>query len=266
MKIGTRGHDILTDNIDDIIAYCHKHQIDGLHLALYKSFAADFKDTKLMQSYLEKLKTQNIEIFVHGAYFNMVHPTQTKVKDGLELFNTVAKYAKTTDCLYVGSETGSLNGDEWTLHENNHTKDTINASTKIIQKLVDDNPDVKVLIEPVYDHIIFDLKNAQNVQQTVGADIILDLSNLLMKDNYTDYLNIFESALKMFANHIKILHLKNFNMIDGNKHYTRLDQGYLDYEKLISLLRKYDLLDIPLVVEDLTGEDLEQSIKYIRSL
>lgn len=266
MKLGTRGHDILTSNIDEMITYCQKYQIDGLHLALYKSFAAEFEDIKLMKQYITKLEAAGIEIFIHGAYFNMVHPDIKKQEAGINLFKTVATLACKSQCKLVGSETGSLNGDEWTYNQENHHPETIKMATNVIEKLAETNENIQVLIEPVYDHVIYNVHEGEKVHNNCGAQIILDLANLLMIDNYQDYLTIFENALKTYRDNIKIFHLKNFKMINGQKEYTRLDAGIIDYQKLIKLIKKYELDEVPLVIEDLTGLDLELSLEYIRSL
>ncbi len=266
MKIGTRSHDILTHNVDELISYCKEHNIDGLHTAMYKSFEDEFADDSKMIEYINKIENAGIEIFVFGAYFNMVHPDREKQQAGEKLFSKVSNHSKSANCKLVGSETGSLNGDAWTYNENNHIPETIEQSRSVIQKMITNNPEVQVLIEPVYDHVIYSIAEGKKVVDDLNAKIILDLSNLLNTENYESYLDIFEEALKVYGDDIKIMHLKNFNWQDGEKAYCQLDKGILDYSKLFALIRKYNLETTPLVIEDLQNKELENSIKYLREL
>lgn len=266
MKIGTRSHDILTHDVDELIAYCQKHGIDGLHTAMYKSFEDEFENDEKIMEYIQKIENAGIEIFVFGAYFNMIHPDTAKQQAGEKLFKRVSTTAKVANCKLVGSETGSLNGDAWTYNPENHTERTIAQSTGVIQKLIAENPDVQVLIEPVYDHVIHSIEEGKKVVDNERVKIILDLSNLLNINNYQDHLEIFEKALKTYGDDIKIFHLKNFRWENEEKKYCRLDKGELKYPELFNLIRKYNLDNTPLVIEDLQNEDLEESIKYLREL
>ncbi len=122
------------------------------------------------------------------------------------------------------------------------------------------------LLEPVYDHVAYNLDIAKRMMLNDKVAITLDLANLLNIDNYKNYLEIFESFLQEFNNRIKLMHFKNVSFASGKKELVQLDKGIIDYQEILSLVNKYHLTEVPVIVEELQGEELINSINYLRKM
>ena len=125
-----------------------------------------------------------------------------------------------------------------------------------------------MLMEPAYGHVIFNvdtLKRAINELNNEFVKVTIDLYNLLYIGNYNNYKEIFINALSTFNDNIKIIHLKDF-IVDGDKLVqTGLGKGILDYNFIIENIKKY-APNATLVFEGVVGDDIEPSLKLIKSL
>ena len=123
-------------------------------------------------------------------------------------------------------------------------------------------------MEPAYGHVIFNvdtLKRAINELNNEFVKVTIDLYNLLYIGNYNNYKEIFINALSTFNDNIKIIHLKDF-LVDGDKLVqTGLGKGILDYNFIIENIKKY-APNATLVFEGVVGDDIESSLKLIKSL
>ncbi len=266
MIIGVRAHDLEFDTINDMCQLCKEHSIDGIQLVIKRTFSERINDEKYIDSQIKQIQDMGIEIFLLGAYFNMIHPDDYKLAQGIETFKLNAQIAKRNKLLYVGSETGSVNGDEWTYHPDNHTAVSYTKLKTTIEQITANLELCKLLIEPVYDHVAHNVQVTKAMKINDDIGIIFDISNMLNCKNYLDYVFIFENFLKEFGNEIKVFHFKNFTIEDGKKNSCALDKGIIDYKLLYSLLKQYKLTHVPIIIEELQSEQLFESIKYLRKL
>lgn len=268
-KVGARGHDIGELSTIEIISYCKKHSITGLQLVVNKTWPELFvnQDFAGIKSEVEKILSNGIEIYLLGCYFNPVHPNKESLSNDLNRVAFVLKLAKELNLPYIGSETGSYNGDKWTYSPLNHTTEALNEVKAVFSGFEKELAPVEFLIEPVYDHVVFNVKQQISLQSELNNQFAstLDICNLLHAKNCDSCLNIMEDAF-LSLNNIKLLHLKNFNLVDGQKVGCRLDAGLINYEVVVDLIFKHKMQDIPIIVEELSGEDLEESVKYIKNL
>lgn len=266
MKIGVRPHDLEFTSVDELASICHEHTIDGLQLVVLRTYPDNYRDNDFIDSKIQEIKSNGIDIFLLGSYFNMIHPNEETLKLGYDIFDVNTQIAKRNDIQYIGSETGSVNGDAWTYHPDNHTEESYAKLQTSIKKITEKIGDRTFLMEPVYDHVANNLEKAKDMMISDDMAITFDLANVLNTKNYVDYLEIFESFLKEFGETIKIFHFKNFVIENDAKVGCRLDTGLLDYTKLYDLVKQCGLTDVPIIVEELQGEDLFESIKFMRGL
>ena len=64
--------------------------------------------------------------------------------------------------------------------------------------------------------------------------VILDLSNIITVENYECQHKILDSAFELLGDKIRVIHLKDFKIIDGKKKYTIAGTGDYDIEYLFS--------------------------------
>ncbi len=266
MKIGVRPHDLVFENTQELCDICKEHGIDGLQLVLMRLFPEQIEDASFIDEQIKIIKDNNIDIHLLGSYFNMIHPDEKMLELGHKIFKINTAIAKRNGIKYIGSETGSVNGDAWTYNPDNHTEESYGKLEAAIDRVTEGMEDKLYLMEPVYDHVAYNLELAKRMVRNDNVAITFDLSNVLNTTNYVDYLEIFESYLKEFGSLIKIFHFKNFIIENDSKALCQLDKGLLDYDKIYPLVLKYGLEDVPIIVEELQGEELFNSIKYIRAM
>ncbi|WOO87076.1 hypothetical protein RZE82_08160 [Mollicutes bacterium LVI A0039] len=265
MKIGVRPHDLEFNTIEEMCDICQQHHIDGLQLVLMRLYPDQIDDEMFIDNVITQIRNNGIDIHLLGSYFNMIHPDQKKLDLGYKIFDINTNIAKRNGIKYIGSETGSVNGDDWTYHPDNHTNSSFKKLQQSIDIVTSNLDDQYYLLEPVYDHVAYNLEKTKDMMLNDRTAITLDLANVLNINNYHDYLSIFESYLNTFGDRIKIFHFKNFIIMDNTKVLCALDKGVLDYSLLYPLVKKYNLTDVPIIVEELQGTELFESIKYIRT-
>ena len=212
----------------------------------------------------------DLKVAMLGAYFNPVHSNKELVQKNKEYFIEHLKYASIVGADYVGTETGSYNDDKWTYNPKNQTEEGYQDTMSIFKELAIKAKEYKttMLMEPAYGHVIFNvdtLKRAINELNNEFVKVTIDLYNLLYIGNYNNYKEIFINALSTFNDNIKIIHLKDF-IVDGDKLVqTGLGKGILDYNFIIKSIKKY-APNATLVFEGVVGDDIESSLKLIKSL
>ncbi|WOO88165.1 TIM barrel protein [Mollicutes bacterium LVI A0039] len=266
MKIGVRPHDLSFSTTQELCEICKELGIDGLQLVSMKIFEDKFWDQEFIDQQINMIRSNGIDIFLLGSYFNMIHPNLEKLESGIKVFEENTKTAKRNKISNIGSETGSVNGDDWTYNPLNHQEESYAKLEKTIDQVTSKLDEQYYLLEPVYDHVAHNLELTKRMMRNDRVAITLDLANLLNVENHQSYLKIFEAFLAEFGSKIKIFHFKNFVIANNQKQATALDKGIIDYQQIYELVIKYKLDDIPVIVEELQGKMLEDSIKYLRSI
>ncbi len=270
MKLGVRGHDLGVTDVSDIIKICKKNNIGGLQLVVNKTWESLYNERNLSEivSRIKTLQAEGIEIFLLGTYFNPIHPNSKSVTEGIEKVRFNLEIANECGLKFLGSETGSLNGDSWTYNKDNHSLESFAKVLEVFSSFKTEliEHEKNFLIEPVYDHVIYDTNRLFSLLGGLNSEnylVTFDLANLLNTENYVDYEKITDDFLKSHNNKIRLMHFKNFVIKDNKKVGVRLEQGVIDYTKIIELLEKHDLKDVPCIIEELEGEDLISSVNYI---
>ena len=275
MKIGIRLHDLAKDTPENAFKKAKETGFDYIQLVFKKSLKDENgnflvfneKNAKKVATFLNKY---DLKVAMLGAYFNPVHSNKELVQKNKEYFIEHLKYASIVGANYVGTETGSYNDDKWTYNPKNQTEEGYQDTMSIFKELAIKAKEYKttMLMEPAYGHVIFNvvtLKRAINELNNEFVKVTIDLYNLLYIGNYNNYKKIFINALSTFKDDIKIIHLKDF-LVDGDKLVqTGLGKGILDYNFIIENIKKY-APNATLVFEGVVGDDIEPSLKLIKSL
>ncbi len=273
MNIGARGHDLNVTEVSDIINICKEYKIDGLQLVVNKTWEDLYNQRNLAEiaSKIRKLQEAGIKIFLLGTYFNPVHPNSQSVVEGVDKVKFNMEIAKECGLPFLGSETGSLNGDAWTYNEENHTQESFDKVLNVFSSFKSDliEGDKNFLVEPVYDHVIYNGEKLVELLKELNCEnykVTFDLVNLLNTENYLNYEEIADEFFKNHQSKIRLMHFKNLIIQDGKKVGVRLDKGVIDYNKILNLVKKYNLADVPCIVEELENDDLCESVKHIQKL
>ena len=267
-NIGIRGHDLPNapfKNIDDFIRTFKQYDLNYLQLVFNKAFA-DFniKEDNLI-TLAANLKNNDIKVAMIGAYFNMIHPDKDKLIKGINYFKECMKYAYLFDTKYVGSETGSLNGDKWIYVDGNHTLESFNNVKEVIKDLKDSSDIAYPLIEGAWNHVVYKPALLNELLNDLELDACtVDLYNYLNIDNYNDHLNIFKECIALFGDKIKVLHIKDFIVEDNKLVQVGIGKGLMNYKEIMPLIKKH-LPNAILILEGVKEPDIKSSIEYLRS-
>lgn len=261
-----RGHDLQNHTVEQFETLRQLYGITGYQLAIKKSFAID--DDYLSKQAIEAIDSQVfINTKILGAYFNPVHPDKAVVKAGIENFIFNMKLAEKYGIKFVGSETGSVLGSPWDYHPDNHLDQTIKQSILAFKEIADRTQgiDVQIAIEPAYHHVIKDVDALNRMNEEINDSrivYIFDLYNLLNSRPYEDYKVVLDKFLEKASSNTKIVHLKDFMIVNNEVEQVKIGAGIVDFEYLIKKVK--DNIEEPLfVLEGTLEEDLTDVSKLI---
>ena len=125
-----------------------------------------------------------------------------------------------------------------------------------------------MLIEPAYGHVIYStevLLRAINELKSDYVKVTIDLYNLLYVGNYQHYKQIFTKALETFKEDVKIIHLKDFKVVNGEIIQCGLGKGIIDFSFIINTVKKF-APDSTLIFEGVVNDDIPTSLNLIKEL
>jgi sugar phosphate isomerase/epimerase len=225
-------------------------------------------DPKFLLELSDKLKENDIRVAMIGAYFNMIHPDEEKRLNGIEYFKQCMETASVFGCDIVGSETGSANGDKWTYNDYNHTEEAHERVVETVRglKYYGNSFRCRPVIEGAWAHTVYDPDQlADLIDETQIFDVTVDVYNYLNIENYRNADAIFDRCLDLFKDKIRIYHLKDFNVVDGKLVQCGIGQGIMNWQYYIPRIMK-ETPDAVLILEGVTGKDIQPSIEYIRRI
>ncbi|MDR2867581.1 MAG: sugar phosphate isomerase/epimerase [Acholeplasmatales bacterium] len=262
MVIGIRAHDFGRLTKDELLKKVITSGFDGVQLVIPKAFS----DVKIEDfDIIEEVRDFNILML--GAYFNPVHPDANKVISGIANFQANIALASRLGVKYVGTETGSRSGDQWIYHPSNRLKSTKDLAIENLRKLNVTNTGVKIALEGAYGHVAYNPQTLLEIGSSLASDVvyIVDIFNYLYIGNYARYLQILQKAVKILGEKIVIFHLKNFKVENGQLVQCGLDEGYMNYSKIMQIIKEFNP-ESTLIFEGITGDNIQKSYDFIKKI
>ncbi len=264
--IGLRGHDIGAD-FDDMLKNADTYNVRNIQLAMTKTlteynFYEMGYDFEVAQKIKKALDDKNLDISVLSCYINPVERDEKVLESDLILFENFIRYAKVFDAGVVGTETGFYKSMEVTRSEENYQFFLKNIC-RLVKKAEKNN--VVIGIEPVDLFTIHSPETMARLLSDVNSDnlaVILDLSNIITVENYESQHKILDSAFELLGDKIRVIHLKDFKIINGKKKYTIVGKGDYDIEYLFSWIAKIGIKP-DIILDETSLEHYEESVKNI---
>jgi L-ribulose-5-phosphate 3-epimerase len=261
-KIGCRAHDYGVLTIEQL---CEGIQQDGyttMQLALKKALI-EIPDYEVIA---QVLKEHNLSVSVLGAYLNYSGLNDERRNENIETLKAQFKTAKILQATMVGTETGSLD-DEYRHHEDNTSELAYQrfkeAVIQVLPMAAEQN--VFFAVEAVSDHIIRTPKQLHRLVNEVNdpyLKVIFDISNLMTFENFLDQESILNEAFNLLEGFIRVIHVKDFDFVDGKKMIKPLGEGKLKLELLLTLV-KQSRYTIDILAEDVERDKLRQTCNYL---
>ncbi len=242
MYIGMRGHDFDTNTIAALSEKCKEHGVGGVQLVLMRSIK-DFKKGEFTPEYAtaigDELKKNGIRIPILGCYINPSDANEESLKESMDYFIENLHYAK-----YIGAEMVGLETCNYIGRDYNDTEEAYQHLLKNMKVLVAEAEKLGVIvgIEGVHCHIInkpekmkrlVDDLNSQNVR------VIFDPVNYINDGNYETQDDIINRHFELLGDITRLLHLKDFKLVDGKVTFENPCKGLLNKELVFRHLKVY---------------------------
>lgn len=274
MKLCIRGHDLGVTGIGPIRDKLTAYGLDGVQLVAYKSCPdLAYVPGSITRDRAAEIRGElaGFDIPLLGAYFNPVHPDPAKRENGFAVFADYLRAASAFGSPVVASETGSLNGDQWTYHPGNRTEEALDTVADTFARLCDIAADsgVSVAMEGVADHVCWNIQRLDLAQKRIGRSnlkVIFDLCNYLEGPDQRDYLAVLDRGLDTFAGRIHAFHMKDCRFTGQRRPQgVPLGTGELDLRAVLARIKAYDPGAV-LVLEETTEPYIASAAGLIRRL
>lgn len=276
MKLFIRAHDLGVRGEENIAAKLDEYGLSGVQLVAYKAldgitYTPGSMTSERAERFRKTFEAAGKSVPLIGAYFNPVHPDESKIANGIAVFKDYLSHCHELGCSIVGSETGSYNGDKWTYHPLNRTKEAVNRVIAAFSELCDYAGDCNACVgmEGAFGHVCFDVKTLNYAVKSIGRDnirIVFDLYNYLDGSNADRMYDILDEGLQTFGDRICVFHIKDCTVAeDGSLKQCGVGKGIFDYPRIIGEIKKV-CPDANLVFEGTTGEDIPFAAAHLKKL
>lgn len=272
MKLMVRAHDLGVKGAENINNRLCELGLDGVQFVAYKSIeGVSCSPNQMTQEQAkdisEKIKKNGKDIALIGAYFNPVHPNTAKIENGIAVFKDYISLAKSLGCDYVGSETGSYNGDPWIYHPMNHSDEALDRVVDTFSSLAEfaEAHGVNIAMEGAFGHVCHTPERLYEAVKKIGKSnikFIFDLYNYLDISNVDTAYDILYRGLSLFENRILLFHIKDFVIEDNKLKQCGVGKGVLDFDRILNAIYDHNKNAI-LVLEGTTGDDLPYAVSLL---
>ena len=280
MQIGIRLHDVnagLAPELQTMEARAAKAREEGfscVHLALSKVIkGVSFDNCALTEGLAAHTRRvfagQGLDIAVLGCYLNLAHPDPDKLRDIQSRYYGHLRAAALMGAGVVGTETGAPN-PEYKMDANTHSEEALDAFIRGLAPVVEraEHWGVSVAIEPVWKHIVYDADRALEVLDAIRSPnlrIIFDPVNLLYSGNVDDRDRILGEAMEKLAEHIAVVHLKDFIQEGQELRPVAAGTGEMDYRAIVRFLKDCKPY-IQATLENTTNDNAVQAREFLQEL
>lgn len=269
MVLGTRGHDTNGKTVSEM-AICMK-ELDLLAVQFVPNKITSEPITSHMAKEMAgEFASRGIKIALLGCYFNLLDSKEARLEKSISRFKEHLTYAKDFGATIVGTETGSYD-EKWGYHENNHSEEAYVKVLAIFKDLVKRAEELEIFvgIEAVYNHVIYDVARLKRLLTDLNSQsvkLIFDPVNLFNPKAPETFEKTIEEYVATFSSdRVALVHAKDFILSDGVPSKVRFGEGLMNYKNFLSLIKtKYP--NIPIIIEEQTGDDLLFCKKYLLGL
>lgn len=273
-KYGIRAHDLGILKPEEILDKLDELRLDGVQLAPIKIFDTiktheNFMKGDFAANVSGLFEERQKEILVLGCYLNHAHPDPEQQKYFKDISKGYIDVAASNGIKCVGTETFTLNADGKP-HKEDHTEVGYKRLIRQIEPLIAHAEELKVdfSIEPVVNHIIYDIKTMAKLVNDLGSNrvkIIFDPVNLMTKELAIDQRRFFETFFEAFETRINIVHVKDFVYAGDEKQVLTVGEGKLDYDYLHQVI-KQSQQPMDVILEGVSSELMLSAIQIMKGI
>lgn len=252
MQIGIRLHDVnagLAPELQTMESRAGKAREEGfscVHLAFSKVIkGVTFDDCALNEGLAKYTKRvferEGLDVAVLGCYLNLAHPDPEKLREIQSRYYGHIRVAALMGACVVGTETGAPN-PQYKMDANTHTEEALETFIRGLAPVVACAEDygVTLAIEPVWKHIVYDADRAVKVLNAIASHnlrIIFDPVNLLYTGNTDRKDYVLQDAMEKLADHISVVHLKDYVQEGDELISIAAGTGQMDYREILRFMK-----------------------------
>lgn len=271
MNLGVRAHDFGTLPVDELAAQIARHGLSCIQLAPAKALAGfdgglEQLNPASAHQVRDVLQRHGITVSVVGCYINLGDRDPARRRPQLERFKAHLRFARDLGCAVVGTETGSLNSD-FSRHPENQGEEAFQIVLASVRELVREAETcgVCVGIEAVERYVISSPLRLRRLIDEVNSphlQVIYDPVNLLCATNHTQQDAIMAEAQTLLGNRIRVVHAKDFTIVDGQFAERPAGQGQLHHPQLMRWLKQHPSMDV--LLENTQPATISETVAFMR--
>lgn len=274
IQLGIRLHDVAGDSFEKLLQNASAQGFGCAHIALTKTMpdvhvTAETLTPGFAMYFKHMCDKYGVDPAVLGCYLNLGYPQAEGWHAIEKMYKAHFSFARLSGCGVVGTETGNPNLE---YKPDAHTRDpeVFELFLRHLEPLVKaaEACGVTLAIEPVCRHIVYNAKIARSVldiMRSPNLKIIFDPVNLLDVDNYQAQDAIVKETIDLIGEDIVVLHLKDYQMVDGKMISCAAGTGMMNLAPVLSFAKARKPF-IQATLEDTTPENAPQARKYLTEL
>jgi sugar phosphate isomerase/epimerase len=200
--------------------------------------------------------------------FNMSHPDVEHRRAGLRRLRVLAEACAGLGTASIHVCTGTRNPNSmWRYHPDNGSPEAWRDMAACIREATEIARQAKVVLafEPEMSNVVDSARKARRLLDEIGSPhlkVTIDPANLFHAGELPRMKEILDEAFALVGKDIVLAHAKDLDR-DGEAGHKAAGQGVLDYDRYLSLLRKYEFRG-PLLLHGLTVSQVPNCLAFLR--
>ena len=201
--------------------------------------------------------------------FNMSHPDVEHRRTGLRRLRVLAEACAQmgTSSIHVCTGTRDPNS-MWRYHPDNGSPESWRDMAACVREATDIARQSNVILafEPEISNVVDSARKARRLLDEIGSQhlkVTMDPANLFHAGELPRMKEILDEAFALLGKDIVLCHAKDLDH-DGEAGHKAAGQGVLDYDRYMSLLRKYEFKG-PLLLHGLSVEQVPGCMAFLRA-
>jgi sugar phosphate isomerase/epimerase len=212
---------------------------------------------------------RGIEIASMTGTFNMTHPDAEHRRMGLQRLRVLAEVCPRIGTSFIHICTGTRDPNNmWRYHPDNGSPEAWRDMAACVREATDIARQANVVLafEPEVSNVVDSATKARRLLDEIGSrhlKITMDPANLFHKGELPRMKEILDGAFSLLGKDVVLCHAKDLDH-DGEAGHIPAGYGVLDYDRYMSLLRKYEFKG-PVLLHGLTPEQVPGCLAFVRA-
>jgi len=269
MKLGVRAHDFGRYTADALAEMIKKEGFECVQLAPAKAITGIEKIADINAVHLEEIKNAftrcELGIAVLGCYIEPSIVDEAVRLENVRIFCDNLRHAKVIGAGVVGTETTRMDTAAPAEEREKayaRLKDSVLRMVEMAESV-----GVPIGIEPVAEHTLNTPKLTRRLLDEVKSDklrLIFDPANLLLPETIHEQGRIFTEMFELNGNDIAVMHIKNIVIENGEKIWSNIGKGVIDYAPVFAWLRK-NTPEMTLLCDQVRMDSYKEDLNTLRN-